>query len=147
MPSCFLCSKDLAPVVAEGEYWRLVLNINQNFVGKCMWVLRRHIEPVPDLSADEWAELHLLIGRTRDMLHGAFQPDHYNFAFMQNLDKHVHLHVVPRYAATRTFEGLTFSDPDWPGHYTALNPSRRLAPEAMTALAEHLRLIWSQGTA
>src|ERR1700688_937878 len=79
MASCFLCSSDLAPVIAESNYWRLVLNINQNFPGKCMWVLRRHIEPVPDLSAEEWAELHLLIGRTRDMLHGAFQPDHYNY--------------------------------------------------------------------
>jgi diadenosine tetraphosphate (Ap4A) HIT family hydrolase len=29
----------------------------------------------------------------------AFQPDHYNYAFLQNQDRHVHLHVFPRYAA------------------------------------------------
>src|SRR2546423_1246527 len=34
MKSCFLCGSDLAPVIAEGDYWRLILNINQNLLGK-----------------------------------------------------------------------------------------------------------------
>ena len=144
MQSCFLCSPNLAPVVAESEYWRLVLNINQNFLGKCMWVLRRHIEIVPELSAAEWAELHLMIGRTWKVLHLAFRPNHYNYAFMQNQDKHVHMHIVPRYGALRTFEGVTFEDPDWPGHYTALNPSRRLTQETMNLLTVHFRHLWLQ---
>ena len=144
MQSCFLCGSDLAPILAESEHWRLVLNINQNFLGKCMWVLRRHVEAVPELSPPEWAELHVMLIRTRETLHRAFQPVHYNYAFMQNQDRHVHMHVIPRYAASRIYEGVTFSDPDWPGHYTALNPSCRLAPETMKRLAEHLQQIWSQ---
>lgn len=144
MPSCFLCSTDLAPVIADGTYWRLILNINQNLLGKSMWVLRRHLEAVPDLSPAEWMELHSLLSRTRQTLGDAFQPDHYNYAFMQNQDRHVHMHVIPRYANPRLVDGFEFTDPDWPGHYTALNPSRRLAPRSLTHVTESLREIWKR---
>ena len=36
---------------------------------------------------------------------------------MQNQDRHVHLHVIPRYVGTRTCAGSEFRDPDWPDHY------------------------------
>src|SRR5438105_365076 len=141
---CSLCSPTLSPILAEGDHWRLVLNTNQNFLGKCMWVLRRHVEPVPAVTSAEWLELHALLGRTKQMLDRTFHPDHYNYAFMQNQDRHVHMHIVPRYAASRTFDGIEFGDPDWPGHYTALNPPKRLEAVAFERLTKHLRGSWRE---
>lgn len=50
-------------------------------------------------------------------LQEAFHPDHFNCAFLQNQDRHVHLHVIPRYASARRFAGREFADPEWPDHY------------------------------
>jgi hypothetical protein len=33
--TCGLCRADLSPILAESTYWRLVLNRNQNLLGKC----------------------------------------------------------------------------------------------------------------
>jgi hypothetical protein len=50
------------------------------------------------LWAAEWLELHTQVQPT-EQLSSAFAPDHFNYAFLQNHDRHVHLHVIPRYAA------------------------------------------------
>lgn len=62
--------------------------------------------------------------RATEVLVAAFQPDHFNYAFLQNQDHHVHLHVIPRYATSRTFAGLVFTDPDYPDHYVVPAPVR-----------------------
>jgi diadenosine tetraphosphate (Ap4A) HIT family hydrolase len=53
----------------------------------------------------------------RQRLREVFAPDHFNYAFLQNRDRHVHLHVIPRYAASRIVAGVEFADRDWPDHY------------------------------
>lgn len=57
------------------------------------------------------------VNRAAAMLKSAFASDHFNYAFLQNQDRHVHLHVIPRYAALRTFDGEVFTDVDYPSHY------------------------------
>ena len=80
-----------------------------------------------------------IFGRAYRTLLTAFQPDHFNYAFLQNQDRHVHCHVIPRYAGTRRFAGMEFTDPDYPGHYTALNAARRLPDDALAAISKELR--------
>ena len=133
---CRLCD-GLRHVVERGESWTLALNLNQNLPGRCVLVLNRHCERVPDLTAKEWAELHPSIARVTAALDGLFAPDGHNLAFLMNLDAHVHLHVVPRYASTREWRGETYEDP----HYGSLfGTERRLAQEeAMNALASAIK--------
>jgi diadenosine tetraphosphate (Ap4A) HIT family hydrolase len=95
----------------------MILNNNQNLLGKTMLVLNRHLESVADLTVDEWAELHALIQRAAAALSAAFGCDHFNYAFLQNQDRHVHMHVVPRYSSERIAVGRTFLDSSWPDHY------------------------------
>lgn len=136
---CSLCQPTLGPVLAEGEHWRVVLNRNQNLLGKLMIVLRRHTERVSELHPDEWAELHLEMWGAERALSALFQPDHFNFLFLQNQDRHVHLHVVPRYAAAGSFAALHFEDPDYPAHYAVPSPVRHLDENTWEALANALR--------
>lgn len=127
----------------EGElwrsrYWRAVLNRNQNLLGKTMLVLDRHVIRVVDLSPEEWVELREQVVDVTFRLDAAFAPDHYNYCFLQNADRHVHLHVIPRYAGRRELAGAEFGDPDYPGHYMVPMPDRTLPGEVTAAITAAL---------
>jgi diadenosine tetraphosphate (Ap4A) HIT family hydrolase len=117
----------------------VALNVNQNLLGKTIVVLARHEEDVTALAPGEWSALHAIVARHVAGLRAAFSPDHLNYAFLQNQDRHVHLHVVPRYASTRVVAGQVFDDPDWPGHY---DPARERLVDGATldAIAAQLRV-------
>ena len=132
---CALCEARLqTPVIRETDCWRIALNRNQNLLGKTMIVLSRHEEAVTALSPREWRELHAEVVWLTHRLEAAFSPDHFNHAFLQNADRHVHLHVIPRYAERRRFDGDEFTDPDYPIHYTP-GVERRLDADAYAAIA------------
>jgi diadenosine tetraphosphate (Ap4A) HIT family hydrolase len=115
---CALCRPQLlTPVVRESTYWRIAINRNQNLLGKLLIALHRHEEAVAELTPAEWSELRGEVQWAVARLTEAFRPDHFNCAFLQNQDRHVHLHVIPRYAASRTCGGVVFQDPEWPDHY------------------------------
>lgn len=138
MSECSLCGPSLTPVLDESVRWQVRLNLNQNLLGKLIIVLRRHEEQVVRLSAAEWTELHEQMGRMTMRLQAAFAPDHFNYSFLQNQDRHVHLHVIPRYASPRDVAGLRFEDPDYPGHYAVPAPERRVSGAVLHALAQNL---------
>jgi diadenosine tetraphosphate (Ap4A) HIT family hydrolase len=122
--NCILCTAQLdTPVIRESQYWRTVINRNQNLLGKLFIALRRHEEDVTWVTTDEWDELRGEIRWATERLTHAFAPDHFNYSFLMNVDRHVHLHVIPRYVGVRSFAGLEFSDPDYPDAYR-LVPSR-----------------------
>jgi len=53
MGDCVLC-RPLVGEVRGSDHWRLVVNRNQNLLGKTMLVLRRHAVGLPELTLDEW---------------------------------------------------------------------------------------------
>ena len=108
---------DPRDLVGTWEHWHVVVNHNQNYLGKVMLVLRRHATDVTALTPDEQAELWRLLGAVKTALLGAFQPDHFNYAFLMNLDAHVHMHIIPRYAQAQDFGGMTFTDGRLGEHY------------------------------
>jgi diadenosine tetraphosphate (Ap4A) HIT family hydrolase len=137
MSGCVLCGL-LTGEARASEHWRVVANRNQNLLGKTMLVLRRHLVGVADLSAGEWADLHVQLADVTRKLDAAFAPDHYNYVFLQNADRHVHLHVIPRYAEPREFKEERFEDPDWPDHYLP-GRERRVPPSVIDSLVAKLR--------
>ena len=130
---CTLCAPPAAEEVWTGEHWRVLVNRNQNTLGKCLIVLKRHDEDICNLDDDEVRDLWDTIRNTRDVLSARFQPDRFTYAFLMNLDRHVHLHVVPRYDGPRAFAGNDFEDSD-------AVPERRLPEhihqEIVTAIRE-----------
>jgi diadenosine tetraphosphate (Ap4A) HIT family hydrolase len=105
----------LAPesVVAEGDTWTIAVNRNQDLLGKTMVVLRRPCTAVVDLTPEEWASLHKEIQRVVAALSEMFYPDQFNLAFLMNQDAQVHLHVIPRYTGSRSWNGRSFTDAHW----------------------------------
>jgi diadenosine tetraphosphate (Ap4A) HIT family hydrolase len=131
----------LAPetIIERDVLWTIALNRNQNLLGKVILVLNRPLEQVILLREDEWADLHRWMRRITLALTTAFQPDHFNYAFLQNQDRQVHLHVIPRYVAGRSFAGETFEDPDYPDHYHVPATPRAISKEQLAKLAKIIR--------
>ncbi len=136
---CALCGEQLGPILSESRHWRLVLNRNQDLLGKCFLALRRHREAVSELTPAEWTDLHQQLGITTRTLQSAFRPDHFNYAFLQNQDRHVHLHVIPRYGSACEFADEVFVDLTYGDHYIVGGPGRTLRPEAVEKMAKALR--------
>ncbi len=90
----------------------MIVNLNQNKLGKVMVCLMRHNEDICELTDAELLELWDVIRRTKGILDSLFRPDHYNYSFLMNLDSHMHLHIIPRYETARVFEGADFHDSD-----------------------------------
>ncbi len=100
-------------VIEEREHWTLAVNRNQDLLGKTMIVLRRPCAEVLALETTEWTALRDDLQRLVPALTTLFSPDQFNFAFLMNLDAQVHMHVIPRYATARRWNGQLFEDAHW----------------------------------
>jgi diadenosine tetraphosphate (Ap4A) HIT family hydrolase len=128
---------DPVTIIESDGAWVIALNRNQNLLGKTMLVLTRPCASVTDLSAEEWYDLHLQIGRICAAIDSLFAPDLYNYAFLMNRDRQVHLHVVPRYEMERMWAGATFTDQHWGSLFG--NEERLLKADALGELADEIR--------
>jgi diadenosine tetraphosphate (Ap4A) HIT family hydrolase len=116
---CVFCDHLIVPTdyVSTWPYWQVIINHSQDYLGKVMLVLLRHETDVTSLTEAEQVEFCQLLAMVRKALSTLFQPDHFNYAFLMNGDHHVHFHVIPRYATSREFAGLIFTDGQLSEHY------------------------------
>jgi diadenosine tetraphosphate (Ap4A) HIT family hydrolase len=134
---CLLCQGRLeTPVIRESRRWLVFINRNQNLLGKTIIALRRHEEDVAAVTLEEWAELQHEVRWVTKRLQQAFAPDHFNYSFLMNADRHVHLHVIPRYVGTRELAGVEFADPDYPDSYQVRPGLAQVASRAVIAAVE-----------
>lgn len=139
---CRFCNLDFRSVtIYEGEYWRVVLNSNQYYLGRVIIVLKRHLEDPLELSRDELNELIELSRKTVMVLKKLFQPDLINYAMLGNIIRHVHLHVIPRYKSERFFGGVRFIDENWGKHYYPY-PEFEIPLEIMHKMIVEMRDAW-----
>lgn len=138
MTACALCDPKLEPILATSDHWRLVLNWNQDLLGKCFLVAQRHVESLVELTVAEWAELQRQLQLATARLVAAFAPAHFNYAFLQNQDRHVHVHIIPRYGEARAFGGDRFVDTAYPGHYAVPGEPKHLSAVQFAALTDRL---------
>ena len=107
-------------VVLQTERWVVVLDKDQEYLGKAFVTLRKHKNTISDLNATDWAELYEVIKRIEHAMKHAFSPDVFNWSCLMNnavvagQPTRVHWHLHPRYLNGRTFAGEEFPDPIWP---------------------------------
>jgi diadenosine tetraphosphate (Ap4A) HIT family hydrolase len=119
--------------IAGMSGWTLYLNEDQGLLGRVYLMLDRPETDVTALTGEEVSALWEATRRVRKALDAAWEPDHYNFAFLMNQTPQVHWHIIPRYRARREFAGGTFVDPTFGGHY-GTGPTRTLEPDAYSAI-------------
>jgi ATP adenylyltransferase len=100
-------------VLRRGERCFVMLNAFPYNSGHLMVAPRRHVPSLEDLDADELLELMTLTQRCLGALRDTYGPDGFNLGVNEGeiagagFADHVHLHVVPRWAADNNFMAVT----------------------------------------
>ena len=97
--------------IKDYQYWSVSLHPNQGFLGRCaVWRNREDALDLTDATPKEQRELFFILNELRKAIEKVFQPDLLNYAFLGNEKRHLHGHIIPRYAKAKEFAGTTFTD-------------------------------------
>lgn len=131
------------------QHWTLQVEEKQRYLGQAVVWLEREgdMQRLSSLTKPERDELwESVLPDYEVALYRLWQPDHLNYAWLGNsfhLHKgHGHLHLIPRYKTSRTFEGREFTDDRWGRNYV---PYTQDAAPAAVALAVRDALISQLG--
>ncbi len=143
-------------LIAETEYWFILLAPDQKNLGTCVVALKRDSGDLAELKDEEWQEFSEIVKKLEAALRGAFNATMFNWGCLMNSsylndppDPHVHWHFIPRYREKIEFEayeskgfvtlkskiskGLTFEDP-------CFGFSTMKAKEGIHKVAENIRM-------
>lgn len=104
--------------IKEFNFWIVYLHTNQYFLGRVyIWSKRQGLVDLMDITNEEREELFEIGRLLKNALGEIFHPDLFNWTSLGNLSTQCHIHLIPRYASTRNFAGLTFEDGRWGKNY------------------------------
>ena len=129
-------------LVAEYRHWLVLVRPRQATLGA---LILAHKGPATSFSAIESAaftELARVTGDIERTLEATVGFDKLNYLMLMMVDPHVHFHVLPRYATTKTFNGTIFPDPGWPGA-PDLAAAAAADPATLAALRARLEANWT----
>ena len=145
---CNLSEEDKQFQVYESASWSVFLSDEQDYIGRCILVLKRHCGSLSELTDDEWKELRRLICQVETCLKTVLGATLCNWSCLMNSfykesepDPHLHLHVRPRYDEPVTVNGNTYIDSEF-GHHYAVKKDGKISDkdrkEVFTRLKEWL---------
>ena len=121
-------------LVRDYEHWVVLLRPAQVTLGSLVLVARSEATAFGQLPPAAHAELATISAAIEATLHREIAYEKINYLMLMMVDPHVHFHVVPRYAGSRSLEELTIEDAGWPGP-----PDLKSAPELGGDELEQLR--------
>ena len=83
-------------------------------LGSCVLIARRHTESLAGLGPAELAAFGAAVDVAESRLRAAFSFDKINYLLLMMVDRHLHFHILPRYASVRRFAGMEWLDAAWP---------------------------------
>ena len=153
MPNCEICpiiehptEADLPLRIHEDEFWQTTLRTDQEYLGSAYITAKRHVESLPELTAQE--ELSFIEARNQLIVaqQRAFGAAVVNVSCLMNLaftpegegDPHVHYHLKPRYPYPVEAFGQVFIDRQFGKYITDKHP-HEVSLETGFSIAEALR--------
>jgi diadenosine tetraphosphate (Ap4A) HIT family hydrolase len=111
-----------AITLLNGRYWKVLLNPDQQNLGKCLVVLHNEKQSLADLTPHEWEEFGVIVKALEKAIAAEFSPTHFNWQCLMNNSygsgakevAHVHWHVTPRYAQPVMVDEHEFVDENYP---------------------------------
>ena len=132
---CSLSEEDKRFQVYDGEFWYVFLSDEQDYIGRCILVLKRHCGSLSVLTDDEWEELRHLVCKVEACLKAVLGATLCNWSCLMNSfykeaapDPHLHIHVRPRYDKPVMLNGSVYIDDEF-GHHYAVNKCGTISAE------------------
>ena len=132
---CNLSEEDKQFQVYDGEFWSVFLSDEQDYIGRCILVLKRHCGSMSELTDDEWKELRKLVCKVETCLKTVLGATLCNWSCLMNSfykepdpNPHLHIHVRPRYSKQVMINGNIYIDGEF-GHHYATDKSGTISAE------------------
>ena len=144
-PWCNLSDRDKQWLLFENGSWSVFLSDEQDYIGRCILVCKRHCAALSDLTAQEWSDLKQVVDGIEACLKAALGAELCNWSCLMNSfyksetpDPHLHLHVRPRCKQPVLLNGNAYPDAEFAHHY---DPKKKsvLRKEDRLALFKHLK--------
>ena len=127
-----------ATLIREYEHWLVLLRPAQVTLGSLVLAAKSDATAYGDLSREAFAEQGEVIAAIERGLRACVSYEKINYLMLMMVDPNVHLHVIPRYAQSRTWNGVDFPDSAWPGA-PQLASAVQLTTKQIQELAKELR--------
>ena len=128
-----------ATLVKEFDHWLVLLRPAQVTLGSLVLAAKSEAIAYGDLQREAFAEQGAVVAAIEHALAAFTAYEKINYLMLMMVDPHVHFHVIPRYAGTRSWNGAEFPDAGWPGP-PQLGTAVALTGEQITALVTELML-------
>ena len=124
--SCDVCPflNNFGRTITQTKYWKVDINDNQEYLGRCYVALKRHCGSLSELNKEEWFNFASLTKKLESCFKKTFDAKLLNWTCLMNnafkekpYNPHVHWHVRPRYDKEVKLAGVTFRDPEFGHHY------------------------------
>ena len=127
---CNFTDAEKQNILYESVYWYVFLADKQDYLGRCVVVLKRHCANLSTIDLSEWIELKEIIAKIEDCLENVLQADLCNWSCLMNdfyksttPNPHLHLHVRPRYNKPIIINVNSYVDMEFGHHY---NPKKEI---------------------
>ena len=124
--------------VAETTHWMILLRPQAVTLGSLVLAAKSDATAFSDLPVESFTDLAAATDTIEAALRGFVAYDKVNYLMLMMVDPHVHLHVIPRYEGSRSFDAVNYLDAGWPGMPT-LSAARALDAETVARMIEALR--------
>lgn len=117
-------------IIKNYNNWILYLQPNQFYLGRCyLWYAYDNPVDLFELDQNSLKELADITCEVKRALSKCFMPDMFNYASLNNITRHLHFHVIPRYQRKVIFENFTFEDKNWGKNYSPYPNDFLLPPD------------------
>lgn len=128
--------------IQDYQHWTVLLRPAQVTLGSLVLAAFEPASALSGLSRDSFAELADVVRDIEDALGRAFAFDKINYLLFMMVDPDVHFHVIPRYSGDRSFAGVRFTDPGWPG-VPDMAKKTDVDEETLQRILGHIRTCWN----
>lgn len=104
-----------ATLVKELRHWLVLLRPSQVTLGSLVLAAKSDATSYAGLERDAFAEQADAVRAIEGALRSFTAYERLNYLMLMMVDPNVHFHVIPRYSAARSWQGIQFPDAGWPG--------------------------------
>lgn len=101
-------------IIKEFDYWVVLLREKQVTLGASVIILKREIQSLSQLTAEEAAEFPKVLQWFENLCTNLFVAEKFNYVVAMMKDNFVHYHAFPRYSKVFTKYGIEWKDVSWP---------------------------------